>query len=351
MLLSASAHQRLNDPILIARRNEWFARLSNLFDGIEDEFNRRYVYTVGGMVPRPDHPDLAYTNPEAWVSACLELLAQQPDCTQNRFAPLCVEYPIYGVHFIDKMFGADVFYYAGQWNARYLSAPVGKLRMPDLEKDETWSLARRAAKAFVDADVALPLFGLPTLSSALNILINLYGDEGLVAMMVDEEAAMHDLQIINDLIRTLHRWYLENIPSQQLQPVISWSRTQPPGYGQLCGCSTQLISPDLYARMIAPLDDALLSEYPLGGMIHLCGAHEQLIPVFRSMKHLRSLQLNDRAAHDLEKYLQGLREDQILYVAPCAEMTSEQILAISGGKRVVLMDHGNAPEIKKFQPK
>jgi len=342
--LSAATHAVLNDPERIARRDMWFSRMGNLFSGTPDAYNDQYIFTLGGSVPRPADDMLAYTEPEEWVLQCLELIAAQPECADNRFAPTCVEYPIYGVHFIDKIFGAEVYQDSGQWYNRYLTTPIGSLRMPDLEKDETWALARRAANAFLEADVALPLFGLPTLSSSLNILVNLYGGDSLAAMIEDEEEVLHDLTIINDVIRTLHRWYLENIPHQQLQPVISWSRTQPPGFGQLCGCTTQLLSGRMYRSLIAPLDDALLAEYPHGGMIHLCGAHAQHIPVFRDMPHLRALQLNDRAACDLKLYLEGLRKDQIIYLNPCEEMTAEQAILISGGDRIVLCQNTNAPK-------
>lgn len=86
----------------------------------------------------------------------------------------------------------------------------------------------------------LPLFGLPTLSSALNIMVNLYGEEALVAMLDDEEAAMHDLKL----------------------------------------------------------------------------------------------------------YLDGLREDQIIYLNPCEGMSIEKALEISGGKRIVLCEAVDAPELK-----
>lgn len=344
--LSEKAYTILNDTDRIAARDQWFERMKNLFEGREDAYNSEYVFTLRGVVPRPADDALAYTEPETWVLKCLELLADSPICEANRFSPCCVEYPIYGVHFIDKMFGADVFYKDDQWNAHYLDNPVGELQFPDLDKDETWALARRAAQAFLDADVKLPLFGMPTLSSALNIYINLYGEEGLYAMLEDEEAAVHDLTVINDLIRTLHKWYREHIPAEQLQPVISWDRTQPPGHGQLCGCTCQLISGNLYERMVAGLDDALLGDYPNGGMIHLCGSHEQHIPVFKKMKHLRALQLNDRAAHDLQLYLEGLREDQIIYLNPCEGMPVEKALEISGGKRIVICCAMDAPRYK-----
>ena len=277
----------------------------------------------------------------------LEQTLNQRAPVADGFTPICVQYPPYGVHYIDKMFGANVDFYAGQWNADYLKTPIGSLEMPDLDHDETWQISKRAANAFVSADVKLPLFGMPTLSSALNILLNLYGSEALIAMCEDEDAVRHDLDVINTLIRRLHRWYIDHIPKQQLQAVLSWARTQPPGYGQLCGCTTQLLGEDMYREFIADLDDQLLGEYEHGGMIHLCGSHTQHIETFRNMKNLRSLQLNDRASEDLALYLEGLRDDQILYVIPCEAMPVEKIVEISKGERVVLVDNCPAPDKPK----
>ena len=342
--LSAEAHAYLNDAALIAERDTWFDRMRDLFDGKENEYNSKKVFTLHGIVPRPKDNSYLYTDPEGWVTDCLELMLTQKPTLTDGFTPVCVEFPPYGVHYIDRMLGANVHFHAGQWNADYLTTPIGSLEMPDLDKDETWQMSVRAARAFLDAEVKLPLFGMPTLSSALNILLNLYGQEALIAMYEDEDAVRHDLDVINTLIRTLHRWYINNISKEQLQPVISWARTQPPGYGQLCGCTTQLLGGDMYREFIAELDNALLGEYENGGMIHLCGSHTQHMETFRNMKNLRSIQLNDRAAEDLALYLEGLREDQILYVNPCAGMPVEKIVEISGGERVVLVKSCPAPD-------
>lgn len=86
----------------------------------------------------------------------------------------------------------------------------------------------------------------------------------------------------------------------------------------------------------APLDDELLSLWPRGGMIHLCGAHTQHIPAWREMKSLRAVQLNDRAAEDYEVYFRQLRDDQIIYLHPTLTMSVERAMAISGGERLVL---------------
>ena len=161
----------------------------------------------------------------------------------------------------------------------------------------------------------------------LNVAVNLYGEDFLVAL-TRPDAARHDLAVINRLLCDLHQWYRAHLPVAQLQAVVAAGRCQPPGHGQLCGCTTHLLSAEVYREFIAPLDDALLSVYPHGGMIHLCGVHTQHLPVWREMASLRAVQLNDRAAEDLEAYFRGLREDQVIYLNPTPTMTVARALAI-----------------------
>jgi len=134
----------------------------------------------------------------------------------------------------------------------------------------------------------------------------------------------------------MHRWYREAIPTAQMQPVCVGGRCQPRGLGQMCGCATQLVSGETYRRFVAPLDDEVLSVYPRGGMYHLCGSHTQHIPAWREMKRLRAIQVNDRAAEDLEAYFRGLRDDQIIYLSPTPTMTVERAMEITKGQRLVV---------------
>lgn len=325
----------LCDSRLVAARDAYFERLRALHDNRKPE----QVFCLAGIdgVSTAD----PCKEPEQWVQEAIDSLRPHADALLDPaiFRPLAVEYKLYGVHFIDSIFGAHVYDLdgTGNWQVRMLDTEIGELPVPDLDRSETWQLAKRAARAFLDSGVTVPVFGLTTLSSVLNIALNLYGDRMLEAMYTDPDAVKRDLQIINDLICNLHRWYLANIPLQQLQPVIATRRTQPPGYGQLCGCATQLISPALYEEFIAPHDEALLSIYPSGGMIHLCGTHTQHLPIWRDMKCVTSLQVNDRAAEDLPVYFEGLRDDQIIYVMPFPGMSPKRILEITKGRRTVIM--------------
>ncbi len=335
MALSEKAREILNRPDLIQKRDLWFDRMEKVFRGEYTDWNGQYMLGVDGVVAGiPYDPAIPA---KKRVEAALEAAAQKCAALENEvyFRPVCVEYPPFGVHYIDKLLGAEVSFYAGQWYNKYLTTPIGSLKMPKLDEEPLWQDSKQVAEAFVEAGVALPLFGLPTIASTLNIAVNLYGENILVAMLEEPEAAQADLNTINAVLCHIHDWYRRTVPQQLLQPVISWARTQPPGHGQICGCSTHLLSPSLYEEMVAPLDNALLAVYPRGGMIHLCGAHRQHIRVFRDMPALRSVQLNDDAARDLQYYHDGLREDQIIYLNPCEGMSMENAMRITGGRRLI----------------
>ncbi|MBI2940172.1 MAG: hypothetical protein HYY04_06995 [Chloroflexi bacterium] len=327
------AAMSLSDPRLRQSREAHLSRLEALFAGQP----LAHVFVLRGIVEKPA-VDL-YTAPERWVEVALDGLVARADESLDPvvFRPLVFEFGPYGVHFVDRIFGARVYRVGDQWWSDYLDTPVGELRPPDLARDDTWRLARTVAHAFLSHGVTVLLFGLPTIASALNIAVNLHGPDFLLAMLVQPDAARHDLRVIHELLCELHRWYQAHISPEQLQPVVAAGRCQPRGYGQLCGCSTHLLSAAMYRAFIAPFDDELLSVYEHGGMIHLCGVHTQHIPVWREMRSLRSIQLNDRAAEDLDIYFHELRDDQIIYLNPTSTMTIERALEITGGCRLVLV--------------
>ena len=328
----------LTDHALIAARERHFVRLSALFAGtrLDDTFFVAGVRGQGRANP--------YLEPEQYIDEALDDLATHADALRDplTFRPLVIEMGPYGVHFIDHIFGADVFDLGDQaptwnWQVHYLETPVGALEPPDLEKAPAWRLAQRLCNAFLAAGVTVPVFGLPTIASALNIAVNLYGERILTALYTDAQAARHDLRVITDVLCALHRWYRARVPAEQLQLVIAERRTQPRGFGQICGCTNSLLSPGLYRDFVAPLDDEVLSVYPHGGMIHLCGTHTQHIPAWREMASVRALQFNDRAAEDLPIYAERLRPDQVLYVRPCETVTIDDIMGVTAGVRTVIM--------------
>lgn len=359
--ISNAAHQILNDPRLLREQQEGYDMLSDLLDGREADnpFLQTYTPTICGYNGRsgfdlsPEKEPLAYTDPESWVVECLEDMAAYAQHRERKpwFEPFCMEYGIFGVHFIDRIFGADPFYHPpGTWDAKQLDLPVGSLEPPDWEHSDTWKLAETAANTFAAQDVALPAFGLPTIASALNIGVNLFGAELLMTMVEEPDLAAHDLKIINDTLIAIHKRFRALLPSAQIKPVGSMFRALPDGYGQLCGCSCQLLSGELYRDLVAPLDAALLDVFPKGGMIHLCGTHTQHLDTWVNMPQLRVFQIG---RFDFAEYATRKRKDQLLYFFPADERTNEfpcmelieQAMAATGGERMVIM--ASVPPQKK----
>ena len=57
------------------------------------------------------------------------------------------------------------------------------------------------------------------------------------------------------------------------------------------------------------------------------------------MENLKRVQLNDRAAEELELYVQGLRRDQVIYLNPCEGMPAERALEIAAGHKMVVISY------------
>ncbi|TVQ20249.1 MAG: hypothetical protein EA382_15355 [Spirochaetaceae bacterium] len=308
--------------------------VANLFDrSVQAEPLRLRGITSGSTKEGIDPVDFVRT-------ALIELAARADSATDTDvFRPLLVCYNPHEVHFIDELFAADVFWHevSNGWQVRPMQIRRGELKRPNLESKRSWQLVRAVAEAFVEFSPPNVSLVMPTLSSPINIALNLFGDELLVDVLTDPDATIADLRTITDVIVECHRWFIRNVPPDVLQPIAAAGRFQPPGYGQICGCANQLVSPELYAEVFGPLDQEILRLYPNGGMIHLCGTHAQHIPAWRAMPELRSVQTNDRASEDVELYRDGLRDDQVLYVHLCNTVTEERAIAAAQQRPMVIV--------------
>jgi len=329
--MSTATASLLSDPERVAARRAWEQQLGGLGGRAASVY--LWGVTAAGSTAM-------YRDPGQRCREALQELAEQAEQLKagGVFRPLCVDSGLHGVHFVDKILGAEVYELDGEegnWQAKYLASAVGSLKRPDLASNPTWTAAREFAAAFVASGVTVPVLMLPTIASALNIGLNLYGQRLLVAMMVDPAAAHHDLEIINAVLLEIHDWYRSHVPFELLHQVCCHQRYQPPGCGQICGCSTQLVSAVQYDAFIAGRDESILARYPNGGMIHLCGSHTQHVGTWREMRALTAVQLNDRAAEDLEIYLTEM-PDKVYYVNPCDGMPLERVAELARAHRVVI---------------
>jgi hypothetical protein len=276
--------------------------------------------------------------PERWLEDVLADMARQAHVLRERvtFCPAMVEMDALGVRYIDALFGAPVRFYERQVWSEGLPCAVAELARPEVASHPVFLQSIRLARLAVEAGQGRLLLANPVLSCAANIGMNLFGGRLLEATILEPDDAARALGTINEVICQCTQAFVEAIPPALRRNSVGESRYAPPGFGQIDGCATQLLSAEVYRDFFAPLDAAVLRLSPHGGMIHLCGAHAQHIPVWREMPELRSVQVNDRAAEDLELYFRGLRDDQVIYVGPTETMSVDRILAITEGRRVVL---------------
>jgi len=328
----------LSDPELIAIRDMHFARMEDVYAGRDDGPGQCFVlYGVTEDIGvEPEDPG----DVQAKVEAALDKLADQADALRDEkvFRPLIIDIGMGGVHYLDRMFHGHVLDEGKTWQTMKLKTPVGRLELPDLATDPLWALARECTERIVAAGAAVVLTTPPCLSCAINLIVNLYGTDIYYAMMDDPDTVRHDLLVVHEIIRATHKWYVDNVPTRQFQGAAPFVRCQPPGYGQIDGCSTQMISPEFYRDMVAPLDAEVLGLYPNGGMIHLCGSHTQHLKVWREMKPLRALQLCAGPNLEVDVYFNELRDDQIIYIGPTKDLSLDRILSVTAGRRIILAE-------------
>ena len=127
--MKSDTKSKLCDPKLLEIRDLHFSRLENLYSGNPLE----YVFVLNGILGQSSTNP--YQEPEKWLDECLDNLAEHAEQMVDKavFRPLVIEYGSYGVHFVDKIFGANVYTHEGQWWSDFLKNPIGKLNPPDLE--------------------------------------------------------------------------------------------------------------------------------------------------------------------------------------------------------------------------
>jgi hypothetical protein len=320
----------LSDPELLEIQARYFADMESVYAGANDR-----PFVLSGFYGGTGEPSAGPM--EEQVARGLDDLAAQAEFMRDDrvFRPLCFDVSTYGEDFGEYLFGLEKLAPDAGRLPR-LNTPVGTLDPPPLETCPAWQNAKAQTEMFLELDLPLPLFSGSYMTSPLVEAVNLYSEDFLVAALQDPDAAMHDLRALCDVQVQMRKWYVDNVPVEQLQWVAPRLRGTLPGMSQIDGCTAQLVSPELYAEMIAPLDAESLMVAPRGGMIHICGYHSHHLPTWRNADWLRALQLSGDAMTDLPLYHNELRDNQVTYVSPHATMELEQIMEVTGGKRTII---------------
>ena len=320
----------LSDPELVEIQARHFADMESVYDGT----NTR-PFVLSGFYSVVGEP--AAGPVEEQMARALDELAAKAELMRDKriFRPLCFSTSSYGEDFSEYLFGLhDLGPDAGELSR--LATPVGTLDPPPLDNCPAWQQAKSQTEMFLELELPVPLYSGPYITSPLVEAVNLHSQAFLIAMLNDPDAARHDLRVLCDVQVQMRKWYVDNVSTEQLQWVAPRLRCTPYGMSQIDGCTHQLVGPDLYAEMVAPLDAESLLVAPRGGMIHICGYHTHHVPIWREMDCLRALQLSGDAMTDLPLYYNELRDDQVVYVSPHATMELEQIMEVTGGKRAIV---------------
>lgn len=334
----------LNDKELLAIRDAHLLRANAVVRGeaclpVFRMCNTGIAMSGDGTVDGVD----IMVEPELWMRSVLNELVRMVgdayDETTLRLLIVDCITPLFSSRFMDKIYGAEVWYEAiGQtWVAGGLTTPVGTLEYPDIDDHPAYQALERAVRAFAEAEVRLPYIMPPALGSPLNTAVNLYGSRFLEEVYDCPDSAHHDLRILADVQTDLARRIRGMVPPNQLidfTPII-------PCFNHFAGCTTQLVSADMYRDVFMPYDEEVCANFTNGGIVHLCGSSIHHIPSFRAMEHLRGVEVTNynHRWEDFEQYYSGLRDDQIIILNAAGMGDDAEVLdrieRLTGGRRIV----------------
>ena len=325
---------------IVATQRRHAARIDTLYRGDLDEpfvAVRGTFFGASHGLWGSNEPDML-EQPEAWLQALLADMEAKVAllADETTFRPAAIEVDPLGTHFIDALFGAATGYAEGQVWAEKLNLPLEQLAVPDLSGSAILRQTAHLLRLAVEASDGKLWIGMPVLSCPINIAINLFGAEFLMALAAEPNTARHVLEVITEVIVTATTELCGIVPPEIRRVSVAADRFMPAGHGLIDGCATQMVSPQDYADALAPFDAATLACYPEGGMLHLCGASAQHAPAFAANLHIRTIQLNDRALVDLPLYLEQARADQIFYLSPCPDLPVAQCIELMQGRPFVL---------------
>jgi len=253
------------------------------------------------------------------------------------FYPIIEMFSLYGTHFMDILFGADVRWHEGQFWSEPVDYPVADIAPLDLDGVPLVQEAVELAAWLKEKTAGRFLISMPDVGCPLNIAINIFGESFLLELALNPKSAKRALMIIAAATRRVHEALIEAVGQETLRCHNAYYVYTPHDIAGLSICATQLVSPGHFRELVAAADDACLPPAYQGMLQHLCGHSAQHIAELARRPSVKGVQLNDAAADDFEAYYNGLRDDQVVYVIPTEQMPLGEVLSISGGRRLVIL--------------
>ena len=253
------------------------------------------------------------------------------------FYPIIEMSSLYGTHYMDVLFGADVKWHEKQFWSESVDTPVADIAPPDFEGSELIGQTLELARWIKERTGGSFLIAMPDVGCPLNIAINLLGEQFLMELAIAPESAKRALDIIGEATRRVYELLIEAVGQETLRCHNAFYVYTPYDYAGLSICATQLISAEHFSACVADADDASVPPVYKGMIQHICGSSTQHIDELAGRQRVKGVQLNDAGADDFEAYFQGLRTDQVVYVCPTERMSLEKVKSISRGERTIIL--------------
>jgi len=319
----------------IRRREGDFRKL---YSGEGCDYVLSWYFNAALDMQRPDYL-ITENDRDKWLQnelrAVKENTREALDST-SLFYPMVEMFSYYGTHFLDKLFGAEVGLYSGQFWSEVVDYPVSDLQMPDVDNSPVLKEAVELAQWIKKQSPEGFLISMPDVGCPLNIAINLFGDKFLLEMAANPKSAKRALDIVGDVTRRVIEVFCEAVGQQTIRSHNSYYLYTPYDYGGLSLCATQMVSPSNFDDLIATAEAACMPSSYKGMVQHICGKSSQHVAGLAKMPSVKGIQLNDIATEDFAAYYNGLRSDQIFYVR-LTPIKLDEVLATSGGDRTIII--------------
>jgi len=277
---------------------------------------------------------------DAWLEHQLQAVKTNVEDaldSASLFYPIIEMFSLYGTHYMDVLFGAEVKWHEGQFWSVPVDYAIAEIRPPDFQGIPLVRETVELARWIKEKTNGQFLISMPDVGCPLNIAINIFGDRFLMEMALNPESARRALMVIADATRRVYELLIDAVGQATLRCHNAYYVYTPYDYAGLSICATQLVSAEHFRELVAGADDASVPPVYQGMIQHLCGHSTQHIQELARRTMVKGLQLNDAAADDYKVYFEGLRQDQVVYVIPTERMPLDRLMSISGGVRTVIL--------------
>lgn len=263
-------------------------------------------YFLFGERPQ-EIPDDYFTSPASMYQRQVRQFKRHYELVEDHFVPYLM--PFFGTGVLCSAFGSTV-----EFQDKMDPASVGfivkkpeelrKLTKPDCHRDGLMPRVLEFIRYFRE-NSNIPV-GITDCQGPLTTALQIVGYENLFYWMYDYPSLVHEFMEL--LTESLITWI--KVQKQELdEPLDRCAGNQgvyvPQGTGVwLSDDDAILMPPDLYKEFVVPYNDRIMKEFG-SGILHFCGAANQQIENFKSMKYLRGI--NNFSLGD-EKSLLELKE-------------------------------------------